>query len=58
VSASAGTPSGYKSLGASGGDGSWVLGDSTKLVAWDTSFDYDLNDLGYCSQRRLSGQHR
>jgi hypothetical protein len=50
ISAKSGTPSGYDTLGVTGGDGSisvgnaaWVLPDST------TSFAVDLNRLGYFS---------
>jgi hypothetical protein len=37
--------SGYASLGPFGGDGSWVSGDQSKLLAWDTTFSDDLNQL-------------
>lgn len=40
---------GYGSLGVSGGDGSIVLGDATKVLATTTSEERNLNGCGYCT---------
>src|SRR5437773_7626258 len=45
----AGTPSGYKSLGPFGGDGAVLRGTLTPSdLTWDTSLARNLNNLGYC----------
>jgi hypothetical protein len=46
LSAKGGTPSGYGSLGVTGGDGSMLVGTSTGIVV-TTSLDKNLNDKGY-----------
>ncbi len=49
ISPKSGTPSGYASLGAAGGEGHVNSGQLSWLLAWDTSLDASLNDTGYCS---------
>lgn len=50
ISAAAGTPSGYKSLGPFGGDGGIVTGTLTPTdVMFDTSLARNLNNTGYFS---------
>ncbi|MCS7039609.1 MAG: DNRLRE domain-containing protein, partial [Caldilineales bacterium] len=48
ISASSGTPSGYRSLGL-GGDGDLSQGNAAHILDWGTSLEYNLNELGYCS---------
>ncbi len=47
ISASAAAPSGYKSLGVSGGDGSVTMGSASDVVSVKTSLDSNLNEKGY-----------
>lgn len=47
ISASASAPSGYKSLGVTGGDGSITLGNASDVVSINTSLDSNLNAKGY-----------
>ena len=47
LSPQAGTPSGYASLGPTGGDGSIVTGDAASILSWDTSLAANLNGTGY-----------
>jgi len=47
ISSSSAAPSGYKSLGVSGGEGSMVLGSAANIVSCMTSIDKNLNELGY-----------
>ena len=47
LSASAGAPSGYKSLGVTGGDGSITMGNASDVVSVNTSLDSNLNAKGY-----------
>ena len=47
LSVSPGTPSGYASLGATGGDGSIVTGSAASILSWDTSLAANLNATGY-----------
>ncbi len=42
-------PSGYASLGVTGGEGDMNLGSAANITAWGTSHDYDLNQTGYCA---------
>ncbi len=49
ISQKSGTPSGYASLGAAGGEGRVSAGQLSWLLDWDTSLDASLNDTGYCS---------
>ena len=52
VTAKAGAPSGYASLGVSGGEGGLNLKPYATVASfpeWGTSIDYSLNDTGYCS---------
>ena len=42
-------PSGYASLGVSGGDGSVEIGDEAHILDVSTSLDENLNDRGYSS---------
>ncbi len=43
------TPSGYDSLGVTGGDGKVTLGSAANIKEWATSLDFNLNSTGYCS---------
>lgn len=43
------TPSGYDSLGVTGGDGKVILGSAANIKEWATSLDYNLNATGYCA---------
>ncbi len=45
--ASSGAPSGYQSLGVSGGDGGMIVGSASNVVGWKTSMDANFNDYGY-----------
>ncbi len=47
LSASSSAPSGYKSLGVTGGDGSISLGSSANVLSVKTSLDSNLNEKGY-----------
>jgi hypothetical protein len=49
LTAASGTPSGYASLGVTGGEGRMNLGSATNIKAWGTSLEYSLNKTGYCS---------
>ncbi len=49
LSTKAGTPSGYASLGASGGDGAVNVGSASSILSATTSLDQNLNTLGLCS---------
>jgi hypothetical protein len=40
-------PSGYGSLGVTGGDGSVLVGDASAIVKYSTSIDRNLNERGY-----------
>ena len=48
ITAKTGTPSGYGSLGPTGGDGSISVGTvgATGVISWSTSLDENLNTLG------------
>lgn len=46
ISQSSDAPSGYATLGVSGGDGRMIAGDEGALVAFSTSLDRDLNACG------------
>lgn len=48
ITAKSGTPSGYASLGVTGGDGAVNLGQAAWLLAWQTSEAANLNTTGYC----------
>jgi hypothetical protein len=39
-------PSGYSSLGVTGGDGSVLVGDASAIVKWSTSIDRNINERG------------
>jgi hypothetical protein len=41
-------PSGYRSLGVTGGDGSMIAGNASSILAYTTSLARNLNDTGYC----------
>lgn len=47
ISADPSVPSGYRSLGVSGGDGKMILGDPAALMQWSTSMDLNFNQRGY-----------
>ncbi len=47
ISSSSSAPSGYKSLGVSGGDGNMVFGSSSNIVSVKTSLDANFNQYGY-----------
>jgi hypothetical protein len=52
LTSSTGTPSGYDSLGVTGGEGKMITfpyGSAASIQAWATSLDYSLNSTGYCS---------
>jgi hypothetical protein len=42
-------PSGYGSLGVSGGDGAMITGDASNILKYSTSLDRDFNERGYSS---------
>jgi hypothetical protein len=46
ITASKQAPSGYASLGVTGGDGKVISGSAASLLAWGTSLDYNFNTLG------------
>jgi len=47
MSASNTFPSGYGSLGVTGGDGSMTLGNASDVLSYETSLDRNFNDYGY-----------
>jgi uncharacterized repeat protein (TIGR01451 family) len=47
ISASSAAPSGYKSLGVSGGDGAMVFGSSSYVLGADSSLAKNFNQFGY-----------
>jgi len=47
ISASSAAPSGYKSLGVSGGDGSMIFGSVTNILGASSSLDVNFNQFGY-----------
>jgi VCBS repeat-containing protein len=47
LSARTGTPSGYATLGVSGGDGAMVSGSASNIVSLDTSMNQNMNAFGY-----------
>jgi len=47
ISASSSAPSGYKSLGVSGGDGAMVFGSSSYVLGADSSLAKNFNQFGY-----------
>lgn len=47
MSASASAPSGYKSLGVTGGDGGMIVGSSSDVLGAKTSLDVNFNEEGY-----------
>jgi hypothetical protein len=49
ISAKSGTPSGYGSLGATGGDGGVNSGSAAWVLSYSTSLTENLNNTGYCS---------
>jgi hypothetical protein len=49
ISADATTPSGYRSLGVTGGDGRMLTGNASAVMQWSSSMDKNLNDRGYGS---------
>ena len=49
ITAASGTPSGYDSLGVTGGEGRVNLGSAANILQWATSEDYNLNNTGYCT---------
>jgi uncharacterized repeat protein (TIGR01451 family) len=55
ITAKSGTPSGYASLGVSGGEGRVNVGQAAWVVDWNTSLAQDLNDLGFCTGGNCSG---
>ncbi len=55
ISTKSGTPSGYASLGVSGGDGGMNTGSAAHILQWGTSLEYSLNSTGYCSGGNCSG---
>jgi hypothetical protein len=49
ISESSSAPSGYATLGVSGGEGKMLLGNASDVVAATSSIDRDLNACGYTS---------
>lgn len=49
ITAKSGTPSGYASLGVSGGDGRLNAGNAAHILAFDTSLARNLNATGLCT---------
>ncbi len=47
ITASTAAPSGYKSLGVTGGDGSMIVGGSSDVLSVITSLDVNFNQYGY-----------
>jgi hypothetical protein len=47
ITATSAAPSGYKSLGVTGGDGSMILGSSSDVLSVVTSLDVNFNQFGY-----------
>jgi hypothetical protein len=47
ISASSTAPSGYRSLGVTGGDGKMILGSASDVVSATTSLDQNFNTFGY-----------
>jgi hypothetical protein len=47
ISASASAPSGYASLGVTGGEGRMILGDAASILKASSSLDRNLNERGY-----------
>lgn len=47
ISASATAPSGYASLGVSGGEGRMILGNASSILKASSSLDRNLNERGY-----------
>ncbi len=47
ISATSKSPSGYDSLGVTGGDGKMLTGSASYVMEWGTSLDYNFNVLGY-----------
>lgn len=47
ISASSAAPSGYKTLGVTGGDGKMILGNSSDVLSARTSLDSNFNGYGY-----------
>jgi hypothetical protein len=47
VTASAGAPSGYATLGISGGDGALISGNASDVLQTNTSINRNLNERGY-----------
>ena len=43
------TPSGFATLGVSGGDGKLITGNAANILSFNTSLDENLNDHGFCS---------
>ena len=48
ISEDPGEPCGFGSLGPFGGEGNVRAGDETKILAWSSSLDENLNERGYC----------
>ncbi len=55
ISSASGTPSGYDSLGVTGGEGRVNTGSAAHILQWATSEDYNLNNTGYCSGGNCAG---
>jgi hypothetical protein len=49
ISGTSGTPSGYASRGATGGDGRMNVGNAAWILAWQTSLADNLNNHGLCT---------
>jgi hypothetical protein len=55
ITAKSGTPSGYASLGVTGGEGKINIGLAAWVVDSNTSIAQNLNDLGFCVGGNCSG---
>ena len=55
ISAKAGTPSGYGTLGVAGGDGGMLTGAASNVLFANTSLDKNLNSSGFCVLGNCSG---
>ena len=55
ISTKSGTPSGYASLGVTGGEGRVTLGQAAWVLAANTSIAKNLNNTGFCVGGNCSG---
>lgn len=55
ITSKTGVPSGYDTLGVTGGEGRMNIGSAASITEWGTSISYSLNDTGYCAGGNCSG---